>query len=81
MNVTITRVSAPPPPTDEPQTIHDTIKNIIMNLLDITDSIESFQKIVEILTDNIQTNDQIACDLLIDVNNEQANRIKEILQI
>lgn len=80
VKVIVTPVSAPPPPTQEPQTIYDIIKTIIKNPLDISTSIETSQKIIDILTDDNQDNDQIACDLLVDIENEQVNRIKEIIR-
>lgn len=67
------------PPTGESQTIFDIVKNIIKNPLDITNSVESSHKIIDILTDGNRDNDQIACDLLGDIEGKQMNRLQEII--
>lgn len=79
--VTVSPVSTPPPPppTEQPQTIGDIIIDLIQNPLDIANSIESSNKIIEILTDNNSDNDQLVCDFLRDIENQQSNNIQEII--
>jgi len=80
VNVTVRSVSAPPsPPTEEPQTNYEIIKNIVKNPLDITTSVESSHKIIDLLTDGNRDKDQIACDLLCDIESKQMNLIQEII--
>ncbi len=54
---------------EEPQTIKGIIKNIIQNPLDITNSTESSNKIIDILRDGNSDNYQLACDPLDDTKN------------
>jgi hypothetical protein len=79
MTVTVSPVTTTPPPPEHPQTIYDIIKNIVKNLLDTTNSVESSHKIIDILTDGNRDNDQIACDLLVDIESNQMNRVQEIM--
>ncbi|MDR4491954.1 MAG: hypothetical protein R2685_13810 [Candidatus Nitrosocosmicus sp.] len=55
------------------------IKNIIQNPLDVTNSIASSQKIIDILTGGNPDNYDIACDLLNNVNNDQINHLKKAI--
>jgi hypothetical protein len=68
-----------PPPTEVPQTIRDIIIHLLQNPLDITNSIESSNKILEILTDNNNNNDQLVCEFLGDIENKQAYNMREII--
>ena len=52
---------------------------MVKNPLDITNFIELSNEIIEIITDSNQDNDQIASKLLGDRENEQVNRIQEII--
>jgi hypothetical protein len=79
VTVTVSPISHPPPPTEEPQSIRDIITALIQNPLDITNSIESSNKIIEILTDSNSDNDQIVCGLLGGIENKQINDIREII--
>ncbi len=67
------------PPSEEPQTIYDIIKNIVKNPIDIANSVESSHRIIDILTDGNRDNDQTVCELLGDIENKQRNRIQEII--
>jgi hypothetical protein len=67
------------PSTEEPRTIKNIIQNIFQNPLNVTKSIKSSHKIVDILTDNNRDNDRLACDLLGDMENKQMNQMKEII--
>ena len=78
VTVTVSPISTAPP-TEEPQTINDIIKDLVKNPLDITNSIELSKEILHILTDSDRDNDQIACDLLADIKGKQMNNIREII--
>jgi hypothetical protein len=79
--VIVTVIPSPlqPPTTEEPQRIKDMIKNIIQNPLDVTNSIASSQKIIDILTEGNPDNYDIVCDLLNNVNNDQINHLKKAI--
>ena len=63
--VTITVIPvATPPSEEEPQTMYDIIKDIIKNPLDITNSVGSSHKIIDILTDSNCHNGRLAFDLI-----------------
>lgn len=81
VTVTVSPVFAPPPPpqTEEPQTLRDIIIDLIQNPLDITNTIESSNKIIEIITDNSSENDQLVCGYLRGIQNKQSNNIVEII--
>jgi hypothetical protein len=79
VTVTVSPIFTPFPPTEEPQTIRDIITDLIQNPLDITNSIESSNKIIEILTDSNSDNDQIVCGLLDGIENKQINNIQKII--
>ncbi|WP_458720627.1 hypothetical protein [Candidatus Nitrosocosmicus sp. R] len=66
MTVTVGPVSTIPPPTEDPQTIYDIIKENIKNLLDITNSIGFSDQIVEILTDSNRDKDGLVFEFLSD---------------
>jgi len=69
---------ATPPPEEEPRTISDLIKGIILNPLDVTNSVDSANEIRDILTDNDRGNDQLVCDL-IDSEDEHTYNIRQLL--
>ena len=60
------------------KSIQHLINNITKNPLDVTNSIDSANEIMDILTDNNRDNDQIVCDL-IDSEDEYISNIREIL--
>lgn len=68
----------PPRPEEEPRTIRDLIEDIIQNPLDMTNSFDSANKIRDILTDNNEDNDQIACESP-DSEDEYTSNIREVL--
>jgi hypothetical protein len=70
----------PPPPTEEPRTLDDMIGDLLRNQLNMTNSIESVNEIVELLTDNDLGNDKLACNLLGQLSKEQIKNIQDILQ-
>lgn len=74
--ITVNPVSTPP---TEPRTIQDIIRGIIQNPLDITNSIESSNEIIDILTDDNRDNDQAACNLLDQFSNEEIVNIRDVL--
>jgi len=76
VTVIVSPISTAHPPTEEPLTIYYIIKNIIKNPLDITNSIDSSQEIINPLTDDNHDNDQIACNLLGDIKGKQLNNIR-----
>jgi hypothetical protein len=76
--VTVSPVFAPPP-SEDPQTIRDIIIDLIQNPLDITNSIESSNKIIEILTDGNSDNDQLVCELLGGIQNKDVHNMREII--
>ncbi len=69
-----------PPPNEEPMTIRDIIKGITQNPLDITNSVESSNEIIKLLTDNKPNNDQRVCNLLDQLSGEEAIAIQNILK-
>ena len=78
VTITVSPISTSPP-TEEPQTINDIITYLVKNPLDITNSMELSKEILHILTDSDRNNDQIACDLLGDIKDQQMNNIREII--
>ena len=62
---------------EEPLTIRDLIKGIIQNPPDITNSIDSANDIIGILTDDNRDNDQIICNL-VNSEDEYPSIIREI---
>lgn len=82
VTVTVNPVSIPPPPPppiEEPQTIRDIIIELIQNPLDISNSIDSSNKIIDILIDNDSDNDQLVCEYLGDIQNKQVYNIRKII--
>ena len=79
MNVKVNPISTYPPPNEEPQTIKDLIKDLLKNPLDVSNSIDLSNKIINILTDSNSNNDQMACKLLHGIKSKQINNIREKL--
>ncbi len=77
MTVTINPISTTPP--TEPRTINEIIKDLLKNPLDITNPIQLSREIIDILADNDRNNDQVACDLLMEIKNQQMYSIREIM--
>jgi YVTN family beta-propeller protein len=73
--ITVNPITAPP---EKPKTIHDILKGIIQNPLNVTNSIDSSNEIRNILTDGTQNNDKIVCDL-VESDAEYASNIRDIL--
>ena len=68
-------ISKYPPPNEEPQTI----KNLLKNPLDGSNSINLSNKIINILTDVDSNNDQMSCELSDGIKSKLINNIQEIL--
>lgn len=79
VTITVSPISTSPPPTQEPKSINDIIKDLVKNPSDITNSIELSMEIIDVLTDSDRNNDQIVCDLLADIKGKQMNGILEII--
>jgi DNA-binding beta-propeller fold protein YncE len=75
VTITINPSTTPPEKT---KTIHDLLRGIIQNPLNVTNYMDSANEIRDILTDNNQNNDQIVCDL-VDSENDITSNIQEIL--
>ncbi len=78
MTETISPVSTHPP-SEEPLTLKDLIKDLIKNPVDMTNSIKLTNKIIDILTDSNIDNDQMICGLFDCIENKQINNIREII--
>jgi YVTN family beta-propeller protein len=72
-------ISTTIPLPEQLKTVSDLIKGIIQNPLDITTSMDSANHIKDILTDVNQDNDNLACNLIDELDNDQTDNILKIL--
>jgi hypothetical protein len=78
MHMTVRPVSTSPP-NEGPLTLEDLMRELIKNPLDITNSIDLSDKILDILTDNNSDNDQLVCEYLENIQNKQVYKMREII--
>lgn len=62
-----------------PRTINDIIGGVILNPLDVTNSLDSANQIKEILTDDNKDNDKSSCTLLKQLANEKTLMLRNLI--